>query len=166
MPAKRMQLISDLEITTHFRVFGIETHLPDYKLTLRLNQKLRWRMRRMQGFRIFGGKPGAFEDFTLYHYEWNTFAGLFLVNPISQINTLLPFSYFIIRGGLLPQQEKLMLAMIESVEGVDKIHSIDLYSGQLSPSYRNWLIHLLIDLEFHICERLKPSANLQETEVL
>jgi hypothetical protein len=59
-----------------------------------------------------------------------------------------------------------MLAMIESVEGVDKIHSIDLYSGQLSPSYRNWLINLLIDLEFHICERLKPLAHLQETEVL
>ncbi len=166
MPAKRLQLISDAEIINHFRVYGVETHLPDYKLTLRLNQKLRWRMRRMQGFRMFGNKPGTFEDFTLYHYEWNEFAGLFLVNPADQINSLLPFSYFIIRGSLMPHQEKLALSLMESVEGIDKVQCIDIQSDQLSSSYRNWLISLLTDLEFYICERLSTSQNLRDAEVL
>lgn len=166
MPTKRLHLIPDTEIINHFRVYGVETHLPDYKLTLRLNQKLHWRMRRMQGFRIFGEKPGTFEDFTLYHYEWNAFAGLFLVNPASQISTLLPFSYFIIRGSLMPRQEKLVLSLMEAVEGIDKVQYIDVQSNDLSASYRSWLMNLLSDLEFHICERLRTSEILRDAEVL
>lgn len=166
MPAKRLQLNPDFEISSHFRVFGVETQLPDYKLTLRLNQKLRWRMRRVHSFRVFGNRPGTFEDFTLYHYEWNDYAGLFLVNPVSQNNSLIPLSYFLIRGSLLPQQEKLMLSMMEAVDGIISIFPIDLRSVQWPENYRQWLRNLLIDLEFHICEKVKPAPALRDAELL
>ncbi|MGC8865753.1 MAG: hypothetical protein ACP5O2_08540 [Bacteroidales bacterium] len=166
MPAKRLQLDPDLEISSHFRVFGLETQLPDYKLTLRLNQKLRWRMRRVNSFRVFGKRPGAFEDFALYHYEWNDYAGLFLVIPISQINSLVPLSYFLIRGSLLPQQEKVMLSLIEAVEGIINIYPIDWTSGQWPKTYRDWLRNLLIDLEYHINDNIVTSATPFDVELI
>lgn len=166
MPAKRLQLNLNNDITQYFSVYVIETHLPDYKLTLRLNQRLRWRMRRMQSFRMFGEKPGIFEEFTLYHYEWNDLAGLFLVIPLSQVNTLMPLSYFIIRGSILLNQEKFMISQIAAVEDIERLYKLDLRTNQLSATLRNTLINLLTDLEFHVCEKLKPSEALRDAEVL
>jgi len=152
MPPAIRKLNLEFDVGDGYKLYEIETGLPDYKLSFRLNQNLRWKMKRKHNLQVFHNKSGKKSEFSLFYHQYDDFAGFYLICPIQDQTVLLAVYYLVIRGSIHLHQEKTIVDGIGSVAGVLGIQKVQTNGSRLSSAKAVFIENLLYDLEYHLLE--------------
>jgi hypothetical protein len=109
---------SSLEYT----IFGVSCHLRDYRFTLFLNEKLGFRLRRIDDFRIGEAEEALAYSFYIYPHPEER-RNYFLVANFHESGRLIPeekgADYFLIADDILPSsQKKRLMTRVQSISQV------------------------------------------------
>lgn len=150
MSPSKKQVSLGFEAGEEYTVYGIDSALPDYMLSYRLNQFLRWNLRRIRSFRVFNGKNNPPQDFGLYHEHRDDFADFFLVCPITgQISLATGFT-LILRGHIHIYEMESLILKIREIPEIWEVRQFHPDGNSLAKPFRQFVGNLLYDLEYHI----------------
>lgn len=152
MPPAIRKLKLEFDVGDGYTLYEIETGLPDYKLSFRLNQALRWKIKRQHNLQVFNPKTGKKSEFSLFFYPHDDFAGFYLLCPMPEQTVLLAVYYLVIRGSIHLHQEERIADRIAAVEGVFGIQRIQPNGSGLSSAKAGFIENLIYDLEYHLLD--------------
>lgn len=153
-----------------YRLIGITTPMPDYRLVFRINRQIRWDFKRLGTFQVQGIQDMPW--FFLYHYPIDEYTEYFLTGNARPSQWMAEPNLLIAKGAYRPETFQKVL---QDCNGIDDVFLADDYSHLINGDVvvgdarrkrtAERITSILYDLELFMMDlsrRLKPALPLTE----
>jgi hypothetical protein len=152
----------DSKYDDDFTLFGIVSHLKDYRLIWSINEKMHLHLVKMSDLKIFQDKKNEFNFFSLYYYdEPHTFKTYYFISNNGEKGSLFAehkqTNYFLlIKGNVSPALRNEIVKDIYTIVNVLTVHHIPISIIKNAENFFS-------DLELDMMEMLKEknAPNIQ-----
>lgn len=149
--SKRKKMHVDFSPDADYELIEISTNLPEYRLCFNLNQRLKWKLARLEDMKMIEGKNNV-RDFCIFHYLRDEYSEIFLLGNSCGEKFLMSSFYLIINGVIRENVLERILQVISETEGVLSANKIS-KQRQLNAAKTASTImieNILVELEYHL----------------
>ncbi|MDO9511329.1 MAG: IPExxxVDY family protein [Bacteroidales bacterium] len=148
----RRKMHIDFSPDGEYELIEISSNLPEYKLCFHINQRLKWKLIRLDDMTIAEAKKKS-THYCIFYYPMDEYTEVFLIGDSCGNKSLMASYYLIIKGTIRENSREKMMDILSNTEGILSTNPISkpentITDTKTSAAYR--IENILLELEYHL----------------